>query len=277
MVPIRFEREARFVLAAAMDVALELRHEHVRPEHLLFGIASRSPDLLPRTPELDGLKAALADLVTPRTDQGRQVRYTKETKVVLGRATDLAAKRGRATVSVGDLLESLEASPAPSDRSRALFESAGLRPVSDAGIQPPDERLDALEYIQVSDTSELAYYDQISRCIQEAVAAGVLIPGDRLPSIRQLAERLELAPGTVARAYRQLEADGVVLTAGASGTRISRPLGAVGDAAERVAELAELLRPVAVAAFHLGASMDDLSNALRVATEGVFFDDSDDV
>ena len=50
------------------------------------------------------------------------------------------------------------------------------------------------------------------------VAAGELTPGTRLPTVRALAAELGLAAGTVARAYRELEADGVVETLGRKGT-----------------------------------------------------------
>ena len=61
-------------------------------------------------------------------------------------------------------------------------------------------------------------FEQIRAAVVEQLASGVLLPGDRLPTVRGLAEQLGLAPGTVARAYRELEADGVVETRGRAGT-----------------------------------------------------------
>jgi GntR family transcriptional regulator len=63
-------------------------------------------------------------------------------------------------------------------------------------------------------------YEQIRSQIATMVVTGVLGPGTRLPSIRQLAGDLGLASGTVARAYRELEHDGVVVTQGRHGTRV---------------------------------------------------------
>ena len=63
-------------------------------------------------------------------------------------------------------------------------------------------------------------YEQIRSQIATMVASGVLGPETRLPSIRQLAGDLGLASGTVARAYRELEHDGVVATRGRHGTRV---------------------------------------------------------
>ena len=61
-------------------------------------------------------------------------------------------------------------------------------------------------------------YEQIVRQVQGGVAEGHLKPGDPLPTVRQLATDLELNRNTVARAYKRLEDQGVILTAGRKGT-----------------------------------------------------------
>jgi GntR family transcriptional regulator len=53
------------------------------------------------------------------------------------------------------------------------------------------------------------------------IAAGILAPGERLPSVRQLARDLRVAPGTVAKAFQRLDAAGVVVTRHGSGTRVA--------------------------------------------------------
>ena len=60
--------------------------------------------------------------------------------------------------------------------------------------------------------SEVAVYTQIENHIQFAIAAGKLKPMDRLPSVRELSERLKVNPNTVAKAYRDLEVMGLVFT-----------------------------------------------------------------
>jgi DNA-binding transcriptional regulator YhcF (GntR family) len=64
-------------------------------------------------------------------------------------------------------------------------------------------------------------YDQVKSQVTTLVRSGRLRAGDRLPTVRGLAEELGLAPNTVARAYRELEALGVVDTRGRSGTFVS--------------------------------------------------------
>jgi DNA-binding transcriptional regulator YhcF (GntR family) len=61
-------------------------------------------------------------------------------------------------------------------------------------------------------------YEQIKAQIIGLIGRGALAVGFRLPSIRQLAGDLGVAPNTVARAYRELEADGFVRSRGRRGT-----------------------------------------------------------
>jgi GntR family transcriptional regulator len=72
--------------------------------------------------------------------------------------------------------------------------------------------------ISIHTSSPEPVYEQIVRQVQQAVAAGVLPPGAPLPTVRQLAGDLLLNRNTVARAYKQLEDQGVILTAGRRGT-----------------------------------------------------------
>lgn len=66
-------------------------------------------------------------------------------------------------------------------------------------------------------TAEPAF-EQLKRQITSQVDNGELRPGDKLPTVRTLAAELGLAPNTVARAYRELEASGIIDTRGRSGT-----------------------------------------------------------
>jgi GntR family transcriptional regulator len=61
-------------------------------------------------------------------------------------------------------------------------------------------------------------FAQLIEQIKQAVQSGQLSPGDPLPSIRQLANELEMNSKTVAKAYRLLERDSVVQTKGYRGT-----------------------------------------------------------
>lgn len=76
-------------------------------------------------------------------------------------------------------------------------------------------------FIHLSKQSGLSRYRQIERQIRAAVAAGTLATGDRLPTVRELAEKLAVNPATVVAAYDLLEADGIIERRHGSGTYIS--------------------------------------------------------
>jgi DNA-binding transcriptional regulator YhcF (GntR family) len=64
-------------------------------------------------------------------------------------------------------------------------------------------------------------FDQLRMQVIDAVRDGTLPPGTRLPTVRELAGQLGLAVNTVARAYRELEAVGIVETRGRFGTFVA--------------------------------------------------------
>lgn len=96
-------------------------------------------------------------------------------------------------------------------------------------------------------------HDQISGLI----TTGRLGRGERLPSVRQLAADLAVAPGTVAKAYRSLEADGLLVTRVGSGTRVSD------EAAPVSSTVAQAARSLATAARDEGLSLEDALRVLR--------------
>ena len=83
---------------------------------------------------------------------------------------------------------------------------------------------------ELDDADERPPYEQIRARIAAGVAAEELKPGDRLPTVRRLADDLGVATNTVARAYRELEQTGVIETRGRSGSFVT------GDQVERQAK-----------------------------------------
>jgi DNA-binding transcriptional regulator YhcF (GntR family) len=72
--------------------------------------------------------------------------------------------------------------------------------------------------LTVDPSSAAPPFEQVRTQVATLVAEGALTPGTKLPTVRQLAADLGLAANTVARAYRELEADGVIATYGRRGT-----------------------------------------------------------
>ena len=99
--------------------------------------------------------------------------------------------------------------------------------------------------------------DQVRDQIHGLIATGRLAAGERLPSVRQLAHDLGVAPGTIAKAYQALEADGLLESRIGSGTRVSRTAGATTQA------VLEHARALATAGIADGLDIEDAVRVLR--------------
>jgi DNA-binding transcriptional regulator YhcF (GntR family) len=78
------------------------------------------------------------------------------------------------------------------------------------------------EWLPIEGQPGRPLFDQLRKYIIEAIRDGTLPPGARLPTVRGLAGELGLAVNTVARAYRELEAAGIIETRGRHGTFVAR-------------------------------------------------------
>ena len=74
--------------------------------------------------------------------------------------------------------------------------------------------------MQVNDQSGLPYYEQLVLRVKQQIVQGILRPGDRLPSVREMARQEQLNPNTVSKAYKQLEAQQVITTVHGKGTYV---------------------------------------------------------
>ncbi|MER1969035.1 PLP-dependent aminotransferase family protein [Castellaniella sp. GW247-6E4] len=87
-----------------------------------------------------------------------------------------------------------------------------------------------LKHLQPRRESDAPIYMQLYRRFRDAIAAGKLRPGDRVPSVRSLASELHLARGTVELAYQMLTSEGYFEARGPAGTVVSPRLNSVGEA-----------------------------------------------
>jgi DNA-binding transcriptional regulator YhcF (GntR family) len=117
--------------------------------------------------------------------------------------------------------------------------------------------------------SHIPPYEQLRAQLAVMVTVGHIEPGTRLPTVRELAAATDLAPGTVARAYRELEHDGVVEGRGRRGTFVvdeppeSEPL------IERRRRVEEAAATFAFAARQIGVAPDVALEAVRLAFESL--------
>jgi len=106
--------------------------------------------------------------------------------------------------------------------------------------------------------SSVPLFEQLRLHVIHLVDNGALPPGTRLPAVRALAENLDVAPHTVARAYKELEAAGIVATRGRNGTVVSAR-------DERLGGLSAAAAAYAAAAKAQGASFAEAVKLLAAA------------
>ncbi|MER7663615.1 MULTISPECIES: GntR family transcriptional regulator [unclassified Streptomyces] len=119
--------------------------------------------------------------------------------------------------------------------------------------------------VRVDTTSQVPPYEQVRAQLAALIRAGRLVEGERLPTVRQLAADLDLAPGTVARAYRELEAAELIRTRRGAGTRVAAL--PTGPHAHDANQLITLARDFSSAARALGADTEDILTAVRDALD----------
>jgi DNA-binding transcriptional regulator YhcF (GntR family) len=275
-----FTERVRSVLQLARTESVRLHHQYVGTEHILLGLILEGGGVATTVlwnlhVKSDQIQQQIEEMVKPgKATQatGPDLPYTSRAKKVLELAMSEARELHHSYVGTEHLLLGL------------LREEKGIaaQVLTKAGLTIENARAETLRLlgseaertptfsIQIDDMSSRSIYEQIIDQIQEAIATNALQPNDRLPTVRQLADQLDIAPGTVARAYSDLEQQGIVVTDGARGTRVAqRGQSAVEEEDARLEGLLGLLRPVAVEAFHMGASADEVRHALERAMHDI--------
>ncbi len=117
-------------------------------------------------------------------------------------------------------------------------------------------------HLKISPGDELPIYRQIVRQVIHGIAGGHLRPGEQLPSHRDLAETLVIAPLTVKRAYDELEREGYITTVRGQGTFVSEA-GRVWSRAEKLSRVREVARRLLDEAFLVGVGVPELTRILE--------------
>jgi GntR family transcriptional regulator len=116
--------------------------------------------------------------------------------------------------------------------------------------------------IQLDLKSGVPFYRQIIDQIRSAIATGEIGPGDRLPTVRQLAVDLSVNPNTVSRAYTELELTGLTETQMGSGTFVGQRR-VEQDEVERRRLLDQICQEFLSRASTHGFTIDDLLDNLE--------------
>jgi len=281
MTGYNFTEEVREVLSGARTEATRLRHEYVGTEHILLSLTRKEDGAAAAL--FQALRASPADMrsvihETVKVGTGpatgsTDLPYTSRSKKVLELAMTAARNLNDNYVGTEHILLGMINEGKGIAAQVLVNADVTAERVGEALLRLRGEIEGAAEAVfefQIDDSSEHSIYEQIVAQAQEAVATGKLRPGERLPTVRELADVLDIAPGTVARAYSELERLGVVVTEGKRGTRVAERERPAIPQSERPAMLVGLLRPVIVAAFHLGATAPELRQALDGAMKDIY-------
>src|ERR1035441_9907799 len=116
--------------------------------------------------------------------------------------------------------------------------------------------------LRISIESGMPIYQQIAEQVKYLVAGGRLKQGDDLPPIRLLAEQLRINPNTVARAYLELEREGIVIMRQGFGTTVAQ-VKTLLPRREKLRILAEPADVLLTNARHLNIGLDEVITLLR--------------
>lgn len=112
-------------------------------------------------------------------------------------------------------------------------------------------------YLSIEHNSGVPVSAQVIDQVKYLVVSGALPPGERIPSVRALAQELKLNPTTVARIYRQLEAEGIIYTQRGSGTFIANAATGL-TLAEKRRQVSRRVRELVVEAGRIGLDFQEL-------------------
>lgn len=114
----------------------------------------------------------------------------------------------------------------------------------------------------IDQRSSTPIYQQLVQEVKEALLRGVLQPGDRLPSVRDLSSRLTINPNTIQKSYQELERQKVIETLRGKGTFVCLDY-RVREDEEKMGEFRENLRKILVEAHYLGLDRERIVALVR--------------
>ena len=117
-------------------------------------------------------------------------------------------------------------------------------------------------FVVLSPTHPDPMYKQVTDQIKDAIASGDLKPNDRLPSVRELSEALNVSAITIKRAYQDLETDGFILTRAGMGSFVA-PVERDALRERKLAEVQEELRRLVRSSAKFGISAGDIARLAR--------------
>jgi len=111
--------------------------------------------------------------------------------------------------------------------------------------------------ITIDSRSSKPIYEQIIEKIKENIIKGILKPGDKLPSVRELASLITINPNTISKAYNELERMNAIEVIRGKGTFVAQNFKPTMDE-ERMKEIKEQMKNIIIEAHYIGVDKDTL-------------------
>jgi len=120
--------------------------------------------------------------------------------------------------------------------------------------------------VRIDNASDRPVYQQIIDQVKRDIALGRLAKDEKLPTVRQLARQIAINPNTIAKAYRQLEQEGIIVTKPGAGAFVAS-LDSNLSRSVRKKIICEELERIAVEAYHMQIDRQTLSELFNSAIE----------
>ncbi len=119
---------------------------------------------------------------------------------------------------------------------------------------------------RIDNASDRPVYLQILDQVKRDIALGRLAKDERLPTVRQLAQQLAINPNTIAKAYHQLEQEGIIVTKAGAGAFVANLDSSLSRTVRRKLICDEIER-IVVSAFHMQIDRETLTEWFNAAAE----------
>ncbi|MBU9714786.1 GntR family transcriptional regulator [Evansella tamaricis] len=121
-------------------------------------------------------------------------------------------------------------------------------------------------YFNIDPRKNTPLYEQIIHQVKEMCAKGILLPNEKLPSVRELSSQMVINPNTVSKAYQELERQGVIVTIRGRGTFISEEFHQTYDP-RLVEKLKQSLKQMIIDSHYAGISKEELTEWIEKVYE----------
>lgn len=118
-------------------------------------------------------------------------------------------------------------------------------------------------FLKVNPSGELPVYRQLVQQIKNAIGSSIIKPGDQLPSHRDLASELVIAPMTVKKAYDILQLESLIIMGSGKGTFVSEQAQKISETSKFI-RIQEKINQLVIEALTLNIPLKDLKEHLGV-------------